>query len=205
MEEDMETVDSPITKCVGCESDIDNEGDGGRWSEIKGGEFCWGCFESDMEHASTITYLVNGEKPKTVKVGANWIVDGEYYEDLTAKDADGINHYYTRTDGWRGHWTTTLGDDWFEVADGLYLWGESTQIVNLGAELQDMHKEESLPFEVALVADLTSNVFSAGCSVWVRKSDQENWKAFYEAYKGIAQAPSHPLGVMDVRTEEVAK
>jgi hypothetical protein len=183
MEEEMETVTSPITKCVGCESDIDNEGDGGRWSEIKGGEFCWNCFQSDIEHASTITYLVNGEKQRRVVVAANWIVDGEYYEDLTAKETEGINHYYTRTDGWRGYWTTTLGDDWVEVAEGMFLWGEDTDIVTMGGTLQELHKEGVLPCEVALVADLTSNVFAAGCSIFVRKADLDVWNSQKEEIK----------------------
>lgn len=175
MEEEMDTATSPITRCDGCESEINNDGDGGRWSEQREAEFCWGCFESDMEHASTITYLVNGKAPRTVKVGANWIVDGEYYEDLTESEADGIKHWYTRTDGWRGHWNTSLGDGWVEAADGLFLWGETTDIVSLGGELQNLHKEQALPCEVALVADLTSNVFAAGCSIWVRKADLATW------------------------------
>ena len=69
--EEVGTVDSPLTKCAGCDSVIDNDGDGGRWSEISGAEFCWGCFESDMEHASTITYFRNGEKPAAVKISSN--------------------------------------------------------------------------------------------------------------------------------------
>lgn len=203
--EEVGTVDSPITKCVGCESDIDNDGDGGRWSDIANGEFCWGCFESDIEHASTITYFRNGEKPASVKVSANWILDGEYYEDLKKEEIAGITRKWIQTDGWRGHAVTTLGDEWFEAADGLFLWGEQTEIVTLGGELQEMHKDETLPFEVALVADPTSNVFAAGCSVWVRKSDEEVWYAFYEQYAGAGAVKTHPLGGMDVKVREEAK
>ncbi|CAB4150313.1 hypothetical protein UFOVP570_22 [uncultured Caudovirales phage] len=203
--EEVGTVDSPLTKCAGCDSVIDNDGDGGRWSEISGAEFCWGCFESDMEHASTITYFRNGEKPAAVKISSNWIVDGEYYEDLKSEDTAGINREWVRTDGWRGHAVTTLGDEWFEAADGLFLWGEQTEIVNLGGELQEMHKEGVLPFEVALVADLTSNVFAAGCSIWLRKSDEELWHAFYQEYAGTAPAKTHPLGGMSVKVKEEAK
>jgi len=203
--EELGSVDSPITKCVGCESDIDNEGDGGRWSDKSNGEFCWGCFESDIEHASTITYLRNGEKPVSVKVSENWIVDGEYYEDLNKSESEGITRNWIRTDAWRGHAVTTLGYEWFEAADGLFLWGEQTEIVSLGGELQEMHKESILPFEVALVADPTSNVFAAGCSVWVRKSDKEIWHAFYEQYAGAGIVKKHPLGGMTVDTKEEAK
>lgn len=203
--EEVGTVDSPLTKCAGCDSVIDNDGDGGRWSESSGAEFCWSCFESDMEHASTITYLVNGDKPRSVKVSSNFIVDGEYYEDLTLAERDGITRNWIRTDGWRGHAVTTLGSEWFEAADGLYLWGEQTQIVSLAKELQDMHEEGTLPFEVALVADLTSNLFAAGCSIWLRKSDEEAWHAFYEQYAGTAPAKTHPLGGMDVKVREEAK
>lgn len=182
----MTDVADHVTKCKGCEEKIDRDGDGGRYSEIDQAEYCWGCFESDMEHASTITYLTNGEDAVTVKVGKAWIVDGEYYEDLPAKEREQIKHWYTRTDGWRGHWNTTLGDDWVEVQDGLYLWGEKTNIVTLGGELQDMHKDGSLPFKVALVADLTSNVFAAGCSIYVLKAQIDTWHAWYEQYAGAS-------------------
>ena len=201
----MVLADSPIAKCAGCDSLIETEGDGGRWSDLKSAEFCWGCFESDIEHASTITYLVNGEKVRSVKVASNWIVDGEYYEDLSPAEYAGITHSYTRTDAWRGHWNTTLGEEWFVAADGLFLWGEQTEIVTLGGELQEMHKDGTLPFEVALVADPTSNVFAAGCSVWVRKSDEEVWYAFYEQYAGAGVVKNHPLGGMDVKVREEAK
>lgn len=161
--------------CPGCESEIDRESGEYRASESDGKDYCYGCFESDMEHASTVTYLRNGEDVKTVKVGKRWIVDGEYYEDLPRGDAERYNHWWVSSDAWRGHWNTTI-DGWTEVKDGLFLWGEPTSIVELGGKLQDMHKGEELPCEVALVADLTSNVFAAGCSIFVRNADVAAWE-----------------------------
>lgn len=170
----MTLVSDHVTKCKGCEETIDHDGDGGRYSEKAGAEYCWSCFESDVEHSSTITYLVNGDSPRTVKVATHWVLDGEYYEEIPAKESDKIHREWKASSAWRGHYNTTL-DGWTEVREGVYLWGESTSIVELGTKLQDLHEAELLPCEVALIADPTSNLFAAGCSVWVRDEDLDAW------------------------------
>jgi hypothetical protein len=174
-----------IRNCDNCQQQIDDNGDGGRWSDLTGKEYCWACFESDMEHASTLTYLENGEDAETTKVGSLWIVEGEYYEDVPAEFAATINRSWRASDAWRGHWTTTLSG-WVEVAEGLALWGEKTDIVELGARLQEDHIEQVLPCPVMLVADLTSNVFAAGASVFVRESDVDAFRSHY-ATKEVVQ------------------
>ena len=175
----MTLVSDHITKCKGCDETIDQDGDGGRYSEKAGAEFCWGCFENDIEHASTITYLVNGDEPRKVLVATNWVVDGEYYEEIPTKESDKIHREWKSSDAWRGHYTTEL-DDWTEVNEGLFLWGQPTDIVTLGGQLQDMHKDGVLPCEVALLADPTSNLFAAGCSIWVRNGDVDAWNAEFK-------------------------
>ena len=156
--------------CGGCEEQIHEDGDGSRWSESTGMEFCWGCFESDINSASTVSHFPVGSSEHKVLVATNWVVDGEYYEDLKQKDAIKYRRTYHRTDGWRGYWVTEV-DGYSEVADAVNLWGEGSKIDSLAERLKSGYEEGSLPFEFAFVVDLTSNVFTSGVSVVVKDAD----------------------------------
>ena len=158
------------TKCIGCDSLIDQDGDGGRWSELKGAEYCWGCFESDIESASTVSYYPVGDAEHRVLVGSNWVVDGEYYEELKNEDAGKYRRTFHRTDAWRGYYVTEV-DGYSEVADAVNFWGEGSKIDALAQAMKTAWEGGTLPFQFAFVVDRTSNVFTAGVSVVVKDSE----------------------------------
>jgi hypothetical protein len=183
-------------KCVGCESTFDTDsGDGGRWSELRGAEYCWGCFESDIESASVVTVYKPGKEEDRYLIGSNWIVDGEYYEELPREQWARFNRTYTRTDAWRGYFVTTL-EGWHEVAEGVNLWGEGSKIDGIAEKIKYAWEAELLPFDVAFAVDRTSNLFASGVSIFVpqhRVKDFEDLLLSLEPYScskcGIAYVP----------------
>ena len=154
-----------VNKCCECEEIVDTEGDFG-WSTVKEDYLCWGCYESDQNHASTLQVIDDGAVFKYY-IGDHIRMD-EYGDDMFRTNIT-INREYIHTDGWRGHFETTI-EGWTEVMTGWTTggWGDPIAdrkaIFNQWAE-RLLTGEITYDFPIALVSDPTSNVFSMGISV----------------------------------------
>jgi len=161
-----------------CEEQFDPEVDDCRYSELLKGWYCWGCYESHQDHSSTVFVVENGEKRAYI-VNDFEIVDREYGESVYPGDVigKGIKRVYRSTDGWRGHYETTI-EDWVEVVSGWTTgnWGDSIsnskQVFNEWAQnLLEDSLEEPPPVHVAVIVDPTSNLFSTAVGVFVHRDN----------------------------------
>ena len=155
-----------VNKCCECEELVDTEGDFG-WSAVKEDYLCWGCYESDQTHASTVQLVHGGMPVRKYYIGDHIRMD-EYGDDMYNNGIT-INREYVHTDAWRGHYETTI-EGWTQIMDGWTTggWGDPIadrkQTFNQWAESL-LTGELEPPVPVAIVADPTSNVFSMGISV----------------------------------------
>ena len=71
--------------CIGCEETV-TEGDryyeDSRWSDVQDDLLCYGCFESDTEHASTLV-TVHQDGFNRVLLGDHVIIDLGYGDQIT--------------------------------------------------------------------------------------------------------------------------
>lgn len=170
--------------CSVCEETFDTDVD---WYNVSrdGKEVCESCWENEGQYASTITFY----GPDTVDYGDRYRV---YVTDLYTQDIWGedprnltITRTYHRTDAWRGYHVTTI-DGWTEMVDGWTTgsWGDSTsdRKAPFNEWLQQLHDGDiAPPCEVAVIVDLTSNVFSVGMSVWVPTDDADVFRSWLGA------------------------
>ena len=153
-------------KCCECEEVVDPEGDFG-WSTVKEDYLCWGCYESDQNHASTVQIVDDGAVLKYY-IGDHIRMD-EFGDDMFRTNIT-INREYIHSSGWRGHYETTI-EGWTDVMTGWTTGGWGDPIADRKA-IFNQWVERLLTGEVtyddipiAIVADPTSNVFSMGISV----------------------------------------
>lgn len=148
-----------------------------QYANLIEGWLCYPCYESDTEHGSVITTIEQDGTEYRTLVGDYIAMDAEFGDFVSA---DNIERTYHRTDGWRGHYCTTL-KGWYEVSDGVALWGMPTDATRLSERIKDAQESGTLPCKVAIVSDPTSNVFSVGVSFFV---EEENKDAFILWMKG---------------------
>jgi hypothetical protein len=163
--------------CPECKEKIDTEIDYVHWSNVEEAWYCGSCYESDTSYCSTLYFISNGGVTKYY-VGDAFIFDeyGDDPRDLT------IRRTYHSTDAWRGYNETTV-EGFVNVLDGWTTggWGDSVarrkQVFNDWAQAL-IEGEVRPPFDVVIVFDPTSNVFSTAVTVLVReknKNEVENW------------------------------
>ena len=143
------------------------ESDYAEYSNVLESQVCSGCYQSDLDHITTaITFDPEHGESKTY-VG-DLVVMGEYGDH---EDPKAFHRVWKQTDGWRGHYTTTMTGDWREVSEDLLLWGERTEGSDLGEAVKRACDDGTLPVQVVAIVDPTSNVFASGISFFVRNSD----------------------------------
>ena len=98
---------------------------------------------------------------------------GEYVSlDHYGDEWSGALREYTRTDAWRGYYTTKVKNT-VEVNSGSDLWGERTSTRDLAERIESAHKDGTLPVPVYVAVDLTSNVFATILSIQIASSNLE--------------------------------
>jgi len=166
-------------KCVGC-GELFNQDDVDTFhSELTNETYCYGCYESDLEHASQLI-LIHGDNDK-VKFGDYFAMDDncevpDWFKELFDK-WEGRN--YKKTDGWRGHYETL---DKFKnikkIASGWTTgWADETTrrkaVFNGWAE--DLAEGIiPTPYPIYFLAEPTSNIFSMGMDVFCKEKDYDN-------------------------------
>ena len=154
-----------VNKCCECEEIVDTEGDFG-WSTVKEDYLCWGCYESDQNHASTVQLVTDGAVRKYY-IGDHIRMD-EFGDDMYNTNVT-INREYIHTDAWRGHYETTI-EGWTDIMNGWTTGGWGDPIADRKAIFNQwverlLTGEIEYDMPIAIVSDPTSNVFSMGISV----------------------------------------
>jgi hypothetical protein len=170
--------------CIGCEETV-TEGDryyeDSRWSDVQDDLICYGCYESDTEHASTLV-TVHQDGFNRVLLGDHVIIDlgygdsglPDYLRPLLPDGWSGTT--WVSTDGWRGYGNsisqfkniTKLADGWTTG------WVDHTvsrkHLINdLLGELESQELVPPAPIHVLL--EQTSNIFSTAIDIFVAESD----------------------------------
>lgn len=161
-----------VCEIAECSEVIAPGDDDSRYSPVIEGWVCWPCWESAETSAST-AYLVQpgGEVTRwyvhEYDTMSEW---GDSASDLP--NGPKLERSWHRTDGWRGHYVTTPGDDWQEITSGWTTgnWGDaiSKSKQNFNCWAQDLIEgkaETAIP--VWIIFDTTSNVFSSGVGVFI--------------------------------------
>ena len=161
----MVNIDAPETyECHECKDTLNPDVDDCRWSSIVESWFCWSCYESDTQYASTV--ILVDEDVRKYYVADNFVFD-EYGDDLHGTNLT-IRREYKQTDGWRGYSI----DGWSDVLTGWTTGGWDDPIARRKADFNEWAEgigsgELIPPCPVAVVSDPTSNVFSTAISVLV--------------------------------------
>lgn len=169
-------IDSPETyECPDCQTTINPDVDDCQWSNVKDEWYCWSCYESDTQHASTVTIVDEGVVEK-FHVADAFVFDeyGEEPRRLT------LSRIYTSTDGWRGYYTTSI-KGWVDALNGWTTgaWGDATAdrkaVFNDWAESL-IEGELVPPCPIAIVSDPTSNLFSTAITVLVPATSVDTFR-----------------------------
>lgn len=145
-----------------------------RYCNVTQEELCAACYESELEHLSTVI-LFDPSEPEPVKylVGDRITMD-QFGDDAPSKFA----RTYHRTDPWRGYYETTISGT-VEIESGADLYGTSTNVRDLAERIKEEHENGTLPIPVYVIIDLTSNVFATAMGIRVSQADQisfNRWK-----------------------------
>ena len=188
----MSTTETETT-CIECNESVDPEGqDDSRWSPIKEGRVCWGCYESASQYSSTI-FFVSPVFDCSVRGYINEIEIiteyGDEFDWAVPSLRDKVKREWKSTDGWRGYYNTTV-DGWVDVLDGWTTGGYDDPIARRKATFNDWAEQLCTghitpPCEVVVVTDPTSNVFSTAVTVFVEACNVETFREWltddYEA------------------------
>jgi hypothetical protein len=156
--------------CAGCQ---EHSCDYGNYSSQTGETYCDACREDDSQYLSTVVYFSpENDAPIKFYLGDYFSFD-EWGDDLPSN----ITRTYIKTDAWRGYYQTTIKDT-VEINSGADLWGEQTDIRNLAERIQEAQEDGSLPCEVYVACDLTSNVFATALTVLVPKNQIDTFNAW---------------------------
>jgi hypothetical protein len=178
---DSNTVDCAAPRCgEAIESDY------AEYSNILEAQICSACWQSDTEHASAITKFSPDGSVERIILG-DLVAIGEYGDPV---DASSWRREWRASSAWRGHYDTVFVSGWTEAEEDLLLWGERTEGQDLGVKIQAACEDGTLPCEVSVIADPTSNLFAQGISFWVRDADAMTFAVWVKGDAAYAGATS---------------
>ena len=151
------------------------------WSEITGGSHCIGCYESDMEGASTLLHIDGSGNQIKAIIGDLFIVgqydmeEPEWMSDL--HDGEWKGRVYTRTDSWHGHYDTEQSFDKCTVLTTGWTtgWADDTTYRKLDFNqfIEDLQSGEiSAPHSIYILVEPLGN-FSVSVSLLVLTEHSE--------------------------------
>lgn len=179
-----------MNSCCECEKELDIERDTYTWSSVKKQHLCWECREEDESSLSTIN-IANGDWVEKYLIGQHVRVDEE---GNGIPDKFSITREWVPTNAHRGHYETKI-EGWETVLSGWTTgqWGDETterkQVFNRWA--QDIIScNEYPPVSIAIVFDLTSNLFSTRVSVLTKDVNAFNDWVKEEQYEKLSRSLS---------------
>lgn len=166
-------------KCIGCGEFLDQDEVDCFHSDLTNETYCYGCYESDLEHASQLI-LIHGDSNK-VKFGEYFAVDDDFetpnwFRELFDK-WEGRN--YKPTDAWRGHYETIdKFKDVKKIASG-WITGMPDETTRRKAVFNGWAEDLAegvipTPYPIYFLVEPTSNVFSMGMDVFCKEKDYDN-------------------------------
>lgn len=208
-------------KCAGCgewvQTDWEQPGYDGDYRYGRSGNlFCYGCFESAQQYASTVIAI----EPQDPSAG-DWSltadeeaalgpwsqitrtifdeefvflveVDGDYADaaDDDAYPEPVAGQGWHRSDAWRGHATFELLDGFEDVESG-WVTGFPDETTRRKADLGELFESLRLgaivpPVPLWWVFGITSNVFSQTCDIVVKSEDRERLEKWLEQCAGTS-------------------
>jgi hypothetical protein len=189
-------TDERETKCMSCEDTFDLDVDYMQWANLAEDWMCESCYEAESQYVSTVMvigpdYPIDREGPAKFYVGSAFSMNQWGDEpDLNFKRT------WHSTDAWRGYSVTTI-EGWVEV--GLEGWTTGGWGDPIADRKQPFNEwVESLfdgevfpPVNIAVVSDLTSNVFSTAITVYVQEGREA---VFQDWLNGDFEALREALG-----------
>lgn len=157
--------------CVSCDAHscterLDGVGEY-RYSNLKGGEICLACYESDLEHPSQVILFDPSEEEVVKYYVGDYVSMDQWGDDAPS----GMKRVYHSTDAWRGYYDTEVPGT-IEIQSGADLWGEETDVRSVAERIQEAHKEGTLPVPVYVICDPTSNVFAVAMTIRISPADR---------------------------------
>jgi hypothetical protein len=156
-------MDTEQVKCVSCGEMMD-ECDA-RYSEKGDGFLCEGCEESDEEHANTVIIHHKDEYDGYVNEDGNSVCRVGEYIDETNRE---FEFEYVRTSAWRGYYVPK-SKKWINIHSDCILAGsaDSRELENFDEKIRSVLDKLKHPY--ARVFSMSSNVFSQGYDLFIRK------------------------------------
>jgi hypothetical protein len=177
---ELDADGNPIIKCTDCEKVID-EDDGSAWSPITGEPYCYGCEQSDLEHASTLLRF-DADGLTEVTFGDAFVrteSDIEIPDWFNELFAYGFKvRSYHSSNAWRGYYETdTLMVNLKSLASG-WTTGMPDETVSRKADFNELGEllnrgQEVAPAPIYFLIEPTSNIFSQAMTVLAKESDIE--------------------------------
>ena len=177
--------------CPSCEEIVTQEDryyDDAQWSDILDAQVCYGCYESDMEHRSTLVAVTPDGTHKAF-IGDLFIMTEHDYgaprwvDDLLPADFKGRR--YVNTDAWRGYYDMASQlQGLVKLADGWTTgWVDDTttrkhDFNNLMKRLDT--GELVPPATIYVLIEPTSNIFSVSAELLVKQSDLDTITAWLD-------------------------
>lgn len=183
-----------IQKCHGCEADLDLDVDCYYDSEVDGHSYCSDCRDADFTSAAVVSVYGPGYAPDS-DGAVRYYVGSLFREDRYGDEPNLTFHQkWVSTDAWRGYSVTTI-EGWAEVIDGWSTgdWGDgiSDRKQPFREWVEGLHTGKIVPpCPVAVVVDVTSNVFSSAIGIFVPEGDMAT---FAEWLNGDAEVLKEAL------------
>ena len=157
------------------------------WCNLEEADLCQGCYESDLENASTL-YRVRSGEAEWVRYGSHtgYTQDGdepgEWFTNIVKNNGSPRN--WIKTDAWRGHYDSSKNLDLVSIASGWTTgWADETtsRKVNFNEFADQLIKGDiECPSTIFLLVEPTSNVFSSAVDVLVREADKDKVTGWLE-------------------------
>lgn len=174
-------TDDLLATCAECKEEFSTE-EQGQYSSQDEEWVCDSCFESDTQYASLVQIFPAGG-------GADQETLAIHVSDRFQLCDDGFDHFgseptitrtWVSTDAWRGHNETSLAG-WSEVLGGWTTGGWDDPLVRRkqlfnGWVTELCEGSLETPCDVALITDMTSNLFSTAITIAVKDEDVETFK-----------------------------
>jgi hypothetical protein len=162
-------MDKEKVRCISCEEMVDE--DMASYSEKVDGFVCEGCLEHDEQYANTVIIHHKDEYDGYVNEDGNSVCRvGEYIDETNGE----FEFDYVRTDAWRGYYVAK-SKQWINIHSDCILVGsgDSRELENFDEKIRNVLDKLELPY--ARVFSMSSNVFSQGYDLFIRKEGSKKF------------------------------
>ena len=165
-----------IERCIECGEEVDVHHDDYEWTED--GVLCWGCYEVECEHASTLLHF-SVEGKQVIKVGDHICEDAECGGAVDLDTLPVGKRVWHSTGGWRGYYQSPVKDGYVVLTEGWatgYPDETTSRKVKLFNLVEWLEQEgEYAPRQgLWILIEPTSNIFSQSMTILCAEADVED-------------------------------